>query len=127
MFIKRVRSMWQTILILILVVNMITFFVIQHSYNDYTAERILTLNSSLDEMYTTVSSHAEVINDHAELINERVVTMNTEYTSTMEDNQKLINEMNDRLSEYQQLINANADYFEELQGNLKSLSVTLTE
>ena len=127
MFIKRFRSMWHTVLILVLVVSLITFFVIQHNYNDYTEERILTLSASLDEMYTTVSSHAEVINDHAELINERVVTMNTEYTSTMEDNQKLINEMNDQLSEYQQLINANADYFEELQGNLKSLSVTLTE
>ena len=127
MFIKRFRSMWHTVFILILVVSLITFFVIQHSYNDYTEERILTLSASLDEMYTTVSFHAEAINDHAELINERVATMNTEYTSTMEDNQKLINEMNDRLSEYQQLINANADYFEELQGNLKSLSVTLTE
>lgn len=85
------------------------------------------LARALTRCIPTVSFHAEAINDHAELINERVATMNTEYTSTMEDNQKLINEMNDRLSEYQQLINANADYFEELQGNLKSLSVTLIE
>ncbi len=119
--------MWNTVLILVLVVSLITFFIIQHSYNDYTEERILTLSTSLDEMYTTVSSHAQVINDHAEIINDRVVKMNTEYASTIEDNQKLISEMNNRLSEYQQLINANADYFEEIQGNLKSLSVTLAE
>lgn len=52
MFIKRFRSMWHTVFILILVVSLITFFVIQHSYNDYTEERILTLSASLDEMYT---------------------------------------------------------------------------
>jgi DNA anti-recombination protein RmuC len=71
-----------------------------------------------------MTQQSEVINEHAQIINGRMQNMNEEVMAAIEKNDKLIQEMNGLVKEYQQVINTSATYFEDILDNLKSLSVS---
>ena len=74
-----------------------------------------------------MTQQSEVLNEHAQIINGRMESMNEEVMAAIEKNDELIQEMNGLVTEYQQVINTSATYFEEILDNLKSLSATRSE
>ena len=102
------------------------FFYI-NNYNNVTEQEILTLRQHIDELTAVMTQQSEVLNEHAQIINGRMESMNEEVMATIEKNDKLIQEMNGLVKEYQQVINTSATYFEEILANLKELSVAEVE
>lgn len=68
-----------------------------------------------------------MLNKYAYIINGRIESMNEEITAAIEENDKLIQDMNGLVKEYQQVINTSATYFEEILANLEELSIAEPE
>jgi uncharacterized coiled-coil protein SlyX len=97
------------------------------NYNAATEEEVLVLRQHINELTVVMTQQSEVLNEHAQIINGRMESMNEEVMAAIEKNDELIQEMNGLVTEYQQVINTSATYFEEILDNLKSLSVTSSE
>ena len=118
---------WNIILTIVLVGGLLAGYFFIRNYNNVAEEEILTLRQHVDELTTVMAQQSEVINEHAQIINGRMESMNEEVVAAMGKNDKLIQEMNGLVKEYQQVINTSATYFEEILDNLKSLSTAESE
>jgi hypothetical protein len=97
------------------------------NYNTATEEEILMLRQHVNELTTVMTQQSTVLNEHAQIINGRMESMNEEVMAAIEENDELIQKMNGLVKEYQQVINTSANYFEEILGNLESLSINEPE
>jgi len=118
---------WNITLTIVLVGGLLAGYFYIKNYNTITEEEILTLRQHVDELTTVMAQQSEVINEHAQIINGRMASMNEEVVAAIEKNDKLIQEMNGLIKEYQQVINTSATYFDEILDNLKKLSRTTPE
>jgi ElaB/YqjD/DUF883 family membrane-anchored ribosome-binding protein len=118
---------WNVILTVVLVGGLLAGYFYIRNYNATTEQEILILHQHINELTTVMTQQSEVLNEHAQIINGRLDSMNEEVVSAIENNDKLIQEMNDLVLEYQQVINTSAAYFEEVLGNLRSLSIASSE
>jgi uncharacterized coiled-coil protein SlyX len=118
---------WNIILTIVLAGGLLAGYFYIRNYNTTTEEEISRLRQHLNELTAIMTQQSEVINEHAQIINGRMESMNEEVMAAIEKNDKLIQEMNGLVTEYQQVINTSATYFEDILDNLKSLSVTESE
>jgi uncharacterized membrane protein len=118
---------WNIILTIVLVGGLLTGFLYIRNYKSNTEQEILILHQHVDELTAVMTQQSEVLNEHAQIINGRLESMNEEMATAMENNDKLIQEMNDLVLEYQEVINTSAAYFEEILDNLESLSIAGSE
>ena len=118
---------WNITLTIVLVGGLLAGYFYIKNYNTITEEEILTLRQHVDELTTVMAQQSEVINEHAQIINGRMESMNEEVVAAIEKNDKLVQEMNGLIKEYQQVINTSATYFDEILDNLKKLSLTTPE
>ncbi len=118
---------WNIILTIVLVGGLLAGYFYIKNYHAAAEEEILTLRQHLDELTAIMAQQSEVINEHAQIINGRMESMNEEVMAAIEKNDKLIQEMNGLIKEYQQVINTSATYFDEILDNLKNLSRTMPE
>ena len=118
---------WNITLTVVLVGGLLSGYFYIKNYNTITEEEILTLRQHVDELTTVMAQQSEVINEHAQIINGRMESMNEEVVAAIEKNDKLVQEMNGLIKEYQQVINTSATYFDEILDNLKKLSLTTPE
>ena len=118
---------WNVILTIVLVGGLLAGYFLIENYNAATEEEVLVLRQHIDELTVVMTQQSEVLNEHAQIINGRMESMNEEVMAAIEKNDELIQEMNGLVTEYQQVINTSATYFEEILDNLESLSVTSSE
>ncbi len=118
---------WNIILTVVLVGGLLAGYLYIRNYNSTTEQEILILHQHINELTTVMAQQSEVLNEHAQIINGRLESMNEEVVTAIENNDKLIQEMNDLVLEYQQVINTSAAYFEEILDNLGSLSIASSE
>jgi len=118
---------WNIALSVLLIGGSLAGLFLFQNYNRLTEEKFARLQQYLYQLNTTVAAQSEVINEHAAIINEHVESMKEEYAAAINKNQKLINDMNILIEQYQQMLNENAAYFQEILDNLKSLSIAVTE
>jgi len=118
---------WNVILTIVLAGGLSAGYFWVKNYNAATEEEVLVLRQHIDELTVVMTQQSEVLNEHAQIINGRMESMNEEVMAAIEKNDELIQEMNGLVTEYQQVINTSATYFEEILDNLKSLSVTSSE
>lgn len=118
---------WNIILTIALVGGLLAGFFYIKNYTSNTEQEILTIHQHISELNAVMAQQSEVLNEHAQIINGRLESMNDEMVTAMENNDKLIQEMNDLVLEYQEVINTSAAYFEEILDNLKSLSIASSE
>ena len=124
---RRWFLIWNTALSVVLVGGLLAGFFYINNYKNVTEQEILTLRQHIDELTAVMTQQSEVLNEHAQIINGRMESMNEEVMATIEKNDKLIQEMNGLVKEYQQVINTSATYFEEILDNLKELSIAEVE
>jgi uncharacterized coiled-coil protein SlyX len=118
---------WNIILTIVLVGGLLAGYFYISNYNSNTEQEISMLHQHINELNAVMAQQSEVLNEHAQIINGRLESMNEEVVTAIENNDKLIQEMNDLVLEYQQVINTSAAYFEEILDNLESLSVASSE
>jgi hypothetical protein len=118
---------WNIVLTVLLLAGFLGGFLMQRSFINLTNERILVISESLNEMNKVMNQHAEVISQHAKIINEHNNLRDEEYLAVIEANQEAMNDMAELVGEYQQFINENAIYFEDILENLKGLSIVMTQ
>jgi len=118
---------WNIILTVVLVGGLLAGYFYIKNYNTATEEEMLLLRQHVNELTAVMTQQSAVLNEHAQIINGRMESMNEEVLAAIEENDKLIQEMNGLVKEYQQVINTSATYFEEILGNLESLSITEPE
>jgi hypothetical protein len=113
---------WNITLSIVLVGGLLAGYFYIRNYNACTEEELSTLRQHIDELTVVMSQQSEVINEHAQIINGRMESMNEEVIAAINENDKLIREMNGLIEEYQQVINTSAAYFDEILDNLRILS-----
>ena len=118
---------WNIILTIVLIGGLLAVYFYIRNYNTTTEQEILTLRQHINELTTVMAQQSEVLNEHAQIINGRFESMNEEVVAAIENNDKLIKEMNGLVLEYQQVINTSATYFEEILDNLEKLSIVSPE
>jgi len=118
---------WNIILTIVLIGGLLAVYFYIRNYNTTTEQEILTLRQHINELTTVMAQQSEVLNEHAQIINGRFESMNEEVVTAIENNDKLINEMNGLVLEYQRVINTSATYFEEILDNLERLSIVSSE
>lgn len=118
---------WNITLTIVLVGGLLAGYFYIKNYNTGTEEELSALRQHVDELTGVMAQQSEVINEHAQIINGRMESMNEEVAAAIEKNDKLIQEMNGLIKEYQQVINTSATYFDEILDNLKKLSRTTPE
>ena len=118
---------WNITLSVVLVGGLLAGYFYITNYNTGTEEELSTLRQHIDELTVVMAQQSEVLNEHAQIINGRMESMNEEVATAIENNDKLIVEMNGLIVEYQQVINTSAAYFDEILDNLKKLSRTTPE
>lgn len=118
---------WNIILTIVLVGGFLAGYFFVRNYNSATEQEILVLHQHLNELTAVMAQQSETINEHAQIINGRMESMNEEVVAAIANNDKLIQEMNNLVVEYQQVINTSAAYFEEILENLESLSMANSE
>lgn len=118
---------WNIILTIVLIGGLLAVYFYIRNYNTTTEQEILTLRQHINELTTVMAQQSEVLNEHAQIINGRFASMNEEVVAAIENNDKLIKEMNGLVLEYQQVINTSAMYFEEILDNLERLSIVRPE
>lgn len=118
---------WNIVLAVLLLAGFLGGFLMLRSFINLTNERILVISESLNEMNKVMNQHAEVISQHAEIINEHANLRDEEYLTAIEANRDTMNDMIELIGEYQQLINENVIYFEDILENLKDLSIVMTQ
>ena len=118
---------WNVILTIVLVGGLLAGYFLIENYNAATEEEVLVLRQHINELTVVMTQQSEVLNEHAQIINGRMESMNEEVMAAIEKNDELIQEMNGLVTEYQQVINTSATYFEEILDNLKNLSATSSE
>ncbi len=118
---------WNIILTIVLVGGFLAGYFFISNYNSTTEQEMSVLRQQVNELSAVVAQQSEAINEHAQIINGRMDSMNEEVVAAIENNDKLIQEMNDLVLEYQQVINTSAAYFEEILENLESLSIASSE
>ena len=120
---KKSFLIWNIALTVIVIGGLITGFFVQRSYNSRVSEEITIIAQHLVEMNSVLTEHAAVINEHATVINSNMNDMNKDYVTAIEENQKVIEEMNGLIVAYQQVINENTVQIQELIKNLEDLTV----
>ena len=118
---------WNIILTIVLVGGLLAGYFFVRNYNSTTEQEMSMLRQHINELTAIMAQQSEVINEHAQIINDRMENMNEEVVAAIENNDELIQEMNDLMLEYQQVINTSATYFEEILDNLESLSIANSE
>lgn len=118
---------WNIILTIVLVGGFLAGYFFISDYNNATEQEMSLLRQHVNELSAVVAQQSEAINEHAQIINGRMESIGEEVAAAMENNDKLIQEMNGLVLEYQQVINTSAAYFEEILENLESLSITNAE
>ena len=118
---------WNIILTIVLLGGMLAGYFWVRNCNTTAEQEISTLRQHINELTTVMAQQSEVLNEHAQILNGRMASMNDAVVAAIEKNDKLIQEMNGLVLEYQQVINKSATYFEEILDNLESLSITEPE
>ena len=118
---------WNITLSILLIGGLLAGYFYIENYSTSTEEELSTLRQHIDEMTVIMAQQSEVLNEHADIINGRMESMNEEVAAAIEKNDKLIQEMNGLVKEYQQVINTSAAYFDEILDNLKELSQVVPE
>lgn len=118
---------WNITLTVLLVGGLLASYFFIENYNNVNEQELLMLRQHVNELTAVMAQQSEVLNEHAQIINGRVESMNEEVVAAIEKNDKLIQEMNGLVIEYQQVINTSATYFEEILDNLRSLSIANSE
>jgi len=118
---------WNIILTIVLVGGLLAGYFFLRNYRAAAEQELSTLRQHIYELTTVMAQQSEVLNEHAQIINGRMESMNEEVVAAIEKNDKLIQEMNGLVLEYQQVINESAVYFEEILNNLESLSIVESE
>ena len=118
---------WNIVLTMIVLGGMAAGFFLFNDYYHITEQKMLTLSQHVEELNAVVQEHTEVINEQTAVINNHLAEMSDEYKATIEEQEQIINEMSSLISRYQEIINNNASYFEEILENLKELSTTVSE
>ena len=118
---------WNIILTIVLIGGLLAGYFYIRNYHTTTEQEILTLRQYINELTSVMTQQSEVLNEHAQIINGRFESMNEEVVAAIENNDKLIKEMNGLVLEYQQVINTSATYFEEILDNLERLSIVSPE
>jgi uncharacterized membrane protein len=124
---RRWLLVWNIALSVVLVGGLLAGFFYINNYNNVTEQEILTLRQHIDGLTAVMTQQSVVLNEHAQIINGRMESMNEEVMAAIENNDKLIQEMDGLVKEYQQVINTSALYFEEILDNLKELSAAEVE
>ena len=120
---KKGFLIWNVALTIIVIGGLMTGFLLQRNYNSRVSEEITIIAQHLKEMNVVLTEHAVVINEHATAINLSMNDLNEDYVAAMDENQRVIEEMNGLIVSYQQVISENADQIEELLDNLENLAV----
>lgn len=120
---KKGLLIWNVALTIIVIGGLITGFLVQRNYHSRVSEEITVIAQHLKEMNAVLTEHAVVINEHATAININMNDINKDYVTAMEENQRVIEEMNGLIVAYQKVINENTDQIEELLNNLEDLAV----
>lgn len=118
---------WNITLTVLLVGGLLASYFFIENYNNVNEQELLMLRQHVNELTAVMAQQSEVLNEHAQIINGRMENMNEEVVAAIEKNDKLIQEMNGLVIEYQQVINTSATYFEEILDNLRSLSIANSE
>jgi len=115
------------IILTVLTVLLVAGILVQNNFISLNSERIRITDENFAGINEVVKEHAVVIGEHAKVINENAELMNEEYLAAIEANQMVMDEMAELVTEYQEVINWNAIYFEEILGNLEDLSLIVTQ
>ena len=118
---------WNITLTIVLVGGLLAGYFFVKNYNSATEQEMSMLRQHISELTAVMAQQSEAINEHAQIINGRMASINDEVVAAIENNDELIQEMNDLMLEYQQVINTSATYFEEILDNLESLSIANSE
>lgn len=121
---KKGLLIWNIALTIIVIGGLITGFLVQKNNNSHVSEEIIVIAQHLEELNAVLAEHAVVINEHATAINSNMNDISTEYGTAIEENQRVIDEMNDLIMAYQQVINKNVNHMEKLLHNLEELSIS---
>jgi len=118
---------WNIILTTVLVGGFLAGYLFISNYYNTSEQEMSVLHQNVNELSAVVAQQSEAINEHAQIINGRMESISEEVAAAIENNDKLIQEMNGLVLEYQEVINTSAASFEEILKNLKSLSITKSE
>jgi len=118
---------WNIILTTVLVGGFLAGYFFISSYHNATEQEMSVLHQNVNELTAVVAQQSEAINEHAQIINGRMESISEEVAAAIENNDKVIQEMNSLVQGYQEVINTSAASFEEILKNLKSLSITKSE
>jgi len=118
---------WNIILTTVLVGGFLAGYFFISSYHNATEQEMSVLHQNVNELSAVVAQQSEAINEHAQIINGRMGSISEEVAAAIENNDKVIQEMNSLVQGYQEVINTSAASFEEILKNLESLSITKSE